>query len=75
MFNNTNGILVQRVIDAHELNPAVEKRVYLLKEFTSGASDAQENLDVPDPIGKPHNAYKECFSEIKEAIHKIKELI
>jgi len=55
--------------------PAVEKRVYLLKEFTSGASDAQEDLDVPDPIGKPRNAYKECLSVIKEAIHKIKELV
>jgi len=55
--------------------PAVEKRVYLLKEFTSGAFDGQENLDIPDPIGKPRNAYKECLSEIKEAIHKIKELV
>jgi len=55
--------------------PAVEKRVYLLKEFTSGASDGQGNLDILDPIGKPHNAYKECLSEIKEAIHKIKDLV
>jgi len=55
--------------------PAVEKRVYLLKEFTSGASDVQENLDVPDPIGRPRNAYTECLSEIKEAIYKIKELV
>ena len=55
--------------------PAVEKRVYLLREFTSGASGGQENLDVSDPIGRPRDAYKECFSEIKEAIHKIKELV
>jgi len=55
--------------------PAVEKRVYLLKEFIIGASDEQENLDVLDPIGKPHSAYKECLSDIKEAIHKIKDLV
>lgn len=55
--------------------PAVEKRVYLLKEFINGASDGQENLDVPDPIGKSHSAYKECLADIKEAIHKIKDLV
>jgi tRNA threonylcarbamoyl adenosine modification protein (Sua5/YciO/YrdC/YwlC family) len=55
--------------------PTVEKRVYLLKEFVSGAADAQENLDISDPIGKPHSAYKECLVDIKEAIHKIKDLV
>lgn len=55
--------------------PAVEKRVYLLKEFINGASEGQDNLDVLDPIGKPRSAYKDCLIYIKEAIHKIKDLV
>ncbi len=68
MTRNHRSQVLERV-------PAVEKRVYLLKEFISGVSDERENLDVSDPIGKPRGSYKECLSEIKEAIHKIKDLV
>ena len=68
MTRNHRNQVLERV-------PEVEKRVYLLKEFTNVSSNGEEGMDVPDPIGKPHNMYKECLREIKEAIHKIEELV
>ncbi len=55
--------------------PQVEKRVYLLREFANISSKAQEDLDIPDPIGQSHHAYKDCARVIKEAIHKVVELV
>jgi tRNA threonylcarbamoyl adenosine modification protein (Sua5/YciO/YrdC/YwlC family) len=55
--------------------PEVEKRVYLLREFVDNPSGFQADLDVPDPIGQPHYAYKECFALIKEAMNKIVDLV
>ena len=55
--------------------PAVEKRVYMLREFTNPASSGQNNIDVPDPIGQPRGAYQVCLSDIKDAISKIAELV
>lgn len=55
--------------------PEVENRVYLLKEFVSHPSDIQPLLDIPDPMGQPYQAYKDCKAVIKEAIHKIKDLL
>jgi len=55
--------------------PEVENRVYLLKEFVNLPAGCQDNLDVPDPIGKARGDYKECLRGIKEAIHKIEELV
>jgi len=55
--------------------PQVEKRVYLLREFANNSSNNQECLDIPDPIGQTHHAYKDCARVIKEAIHKVVELV
>ena len=55
--------------------PEVEKRVYLLREFVNTPSGYQFELDVPDPIGQPHYAYKECLAIVKEAMHKIVGLV
>ncbi|MCK5013128.1 MAG: threonylcarbamoyl-AMP synthase [Candidatus Omnitrophica bacterium] len=68
MTRNHRAQVLERV-------PEAEKKVYLLKEFANIPSNGQENLDVPDPIGKPRGQYKECLGKIKEAIHKIKELV
>ncbi|MBI5149691.1 MAG: threonylcarbamoyl-AMP synthase [Candidatus Omnitrophica bacterium] len=54
--------------------PEVEKRVYLLREFIN-TSGFPVDVDVPDPIGQPHYAYKECFAIVKEAMHKIAGLV
>jgi tRNA threonylcarbamoyl adenosine modification protein (Sua5/YciO/YrdC/YwlC family) len=55
--------------------PEVEKRIYLLKEFALSEAISQADLDIPDPIGHDHRTYKDCLTIIKEAIHKIKELV
>ncbi len=54
--------------------PQVEQKVYLLREFIDTPAGLVDS-DVPDPIGQPHYAYKECLAIIKEAIHKIVGLI
>lgn len=51
--------------------PDVEKRVYLLREFTSESGD----LDIPDPMGKPADAYEESLLTIKDAVTKLTKLI
>ncbi len=62
-------------IQVLERVPEVEKRVYLLKEFANIPSGFQMELDIPDPIGRSHQAYKECYAVIKEAVHKIRGLL
>ena len=54
--------------------PQVEKRVYLLKEFTQNLS-APHDMDVPDPIGRSHQEYEHCFALIREAVDKIFGLV
>ncbi|HLD70087.1 MAG TPA: L-threonylcarbamoyladenylate synthase [Candidatus Omnitrophota bacterium] len=58
-----------------ERAPEVEKRVYLLKEFANIPPDSMNEMDIPDPIGKPHQAYKECLVMIRDAVKKIVQLI
>ncbi|MBF0511780.1 MAG: threonylcarbamoyl-AMP synthase [Candidatus Omnitrophica bacterium] len=55
--------------------PAVEKRVYLLKEFCGVHRGFESDLDLPDPIGQSHEAYEECLLTINEAIEKIEGLL
>lgn len=55
--------------------PEVEKRVYLLREFVNIPTGFQSELDIPDPMGQPYKAYKDCLAIIKQAIHKIKDLV
>lgn len=55
--------------------PEVEKRVYLLKEFASISPGYYGDMDIPDPIGRSHKDYKDCLAVIKQAIHKIIELV
>ncbi|MCK5259645.1 MAG: threonylcarbamoyl-AMP synthase [Candidatus Omnitrophica bacterium] len=68
MTRNHRSQVLERV-------PEAEHRVYLLKEFANIPSNGENGLDIPDPIGKPRGLYKECLREIKEAIHKIEELV
>jgi len=50
-----------------EIAPEVENRVFLLKEFAG----EKENLDIPDPIGQPEEAYRSRLEEIKGYLKKI----
>jgi len=58
-----------------ERAPSVEKRIYLLKEFATIPKGYETDLDIFDPIGRPHEAYEECMLTIKEAVGKIVKLI
>lgn len=57
-----------------EMAPQVEPRVYLLKEFVDGPMGMVEP-DVPDPIGQTYLEYRQCAEIIKQALHKIVELL
>jgi len=50
-----------------EMAPEVKKKVFLLKEFAG----EKENLDIPDPIGQPEEAYRSRLQEIKGYLRKI----
>ncbi len=58
-----------------ERAPSVEKRIYLLKEFATIPKGHESDLDIMDPIGRPHEAYEECLMVIKDAVGKIVKLI
>ena len=56
--------------------PEVEKRVYLLKEFTNSPGGGFHNdIDIPDPIGQTHQAYRQCLGIIAEAVERIVKLL
>lgn len=55
--------------------PSVEKRVYLLREFANTSADFSGNIDIPDPIGKPPEAYEECLLTIKDALDRLVKLV
>jgi len=55
--------------------PSVEKRIYLLREFASIDALEGDHLDVPDPMGRPAEAYEECMLTIKDTMSKIVSLI
>ena len=72
--------LIFVMTQAHRLQvldraPEVEKRVYLLKDFVNMPTGLHMDIDVPDPMGRSHQAYKECLVIIKEAVHKIVQLV
>ncbi|MBA7485694.1 Low molecular weight protein-tyrosine-phosphatase Wzb [subsurface metagenome] len=50
-----------------EMTPEVKNRVFLLKEFAG----EKKNLDIPDPIGQPEEAYRSRLQEIKGYLFKI----
>jgi L-threonylcarbamoyladenylate synthase len=55
--------------------PEVEKRIYLLREFANIPANFHGDLDIPDPIGRSHQEYKDCLNMIEEAVAKIVELV
>lgn len=50
-----------------EIAPEVKNRVFLLKKFAG----EKKNLDIPDPIGQPEEAYRSRLEEIREYLMKI----
>lgn len=55
-----------------QIAPQVKNRLFLLKEF-AGSTD--NDLDLPDPIGRSGEFYEAVFAVIKKAVHKIASII
>lgn len=55
--------------------PAVEKRVYQLREFLQERPGFDGDLDIPDPMGKSFDVYEECAAMIKGATVKLVKLL
>ena len=55
--------------------PAIEKRTYLVGDFSSRPALHERDLDIPDPIGKAHAEYQECMRTIKDCLGRIKQLV
>lgn len=55
--------------------PEVEKRVYMLREFSDIATNMTGAMDIPDPMGQDHQAYVDCKAVIKQAVNKIVGLL
>ncbi len=57
-------------------NPCIQNKVHLLSEFGRQESeDELVNPDIPDPIGKPLEFYREILAIIKEAlVHTARKL-
>lgn len=55
--------------------PAVEKRVYQLREFLQERPGYDGDLDIPDPMGKSFDTYEECAAMIKSAVTKLVKLL
>ncbi|MBF0331697.1 MAG: threonylcarbamoyl-AMP synthase [Candidatus Omnitrophica bacterium] len=55
--------------------PGVEKRVYLLGEFSTRPARHERDLDIADPVGMSHGEYLECLLSIEDCLGRIKELV
>ncbi len=55
--------------------PAVEKRTYLVGDFSSRPALHERDMDIPDPIGKAHAEYQECLQAIKDCLGRITQLV
>lgn len=77
MIDRSDIILVMQ--NSHKehilkMSPAAKNKVFLLKEFATDKANKnnnEENLEVPDPIGKPIEFYREVLAEIRNSIERI----
>ncbi|MDO8535836.1 MAG: low molecular weight protein arginine phosphatase [Candidatus Omnitrophota bacterium] len=52
--------------------PQAARKTHILKQYgQSGDSCACEELDIPDPIGKPMEVYERTLGEIKREVNRI----
>lgn len=75
MLKKSDIILVME--RAHEeriiqMAPEVRNRLFLLKEF---AKIKDNDLDIPDPIGRNRQFYEKVFAIIKEAVEEVAQII
>lgn len=57
------------LVDLYQIFPHFKDKIFLLKKFSGGYSEADGSIG--DPYGGPKSAYEETFLEIKEEIERI----
>ena len=75
MLNKADIILVMERLHEQrllQLHPQVKNRLFLLKEF---AQVTENDLDIPDPIGRPKEFYEQTMAIIEQAVDKISRII
>ena len=78
LLQKSDLILVMTAVHRQQIVdrlPSVANRVYLLREFTGEPVSVAASLDIPDPMGRPAQAYEESLLMIKEAVAKLVKLI
>jgi len=59
----------QYIVDKY---PEAAGKTYFIKDFKKlGSFETSDNPNIPDPIGRDINVYKEVFSIIKDSIERI----
>jgi tRNA threonylcarbamoyl adenosine modification protein (Sua5/YciO/YrdC/YwlC family) len=77
MLNKADLILVMEELHENHLlqmSPQAKNRMYLLREFVDGSS-AAGSMDIPDPIGKSIDYYRQTFALIKQAVEKVSTIL
>jgi protein-tyrosine-phosphatase len=76
LIKKADIILVMQSLHKEEvvkLVPEAASKTYLLKEY--GRSGGQEDINVPDPIGRPLDDYRRCLEIIKKEIERIAKIL
>jgi len=75
LLNKSDIILVMEQMQEErisQMDPWIKNRLFLLKEF---AKVQNNNLNIPDPIGRSREFYEGIFAIIKEAVEKVSQII
>jgi len=57
------------LVDLYQIFPHFREKIFLLKKFAMGNSEAEGS--IKDPYGGPKSHYEETFLEIKEEVERI----
>ena len=60
---------IERIL---QMDPWIKNRLFLLKEF---AQVKNNNLNIPDPMGRSREFYEGTFGIIREAVEKVSQII
>jgi tRNA threonylcarbamoyl adenosine modification protein (Sua5/YciO/YrdC/YwlC family) len=75
LLNKSDIILVMEEMQEQRLlqmDPWIKNRLFLLKEF---AQVKNNNLNIPDPMGRSREFYESTYALIKEAVEKVSQII
>jgi len=76
MISEADIIFVMELLHKDEVLrrvPEAAGKTYLLKEF--GIDHKITKADIPDPIGRPIEDYKNCLATIKQEIERIAKIL